>query len=191
MEVALSLSEATYRVDGEERGKVLRERGAGAEALYPERGYLGMIRYESTWKYRNLQVMRSEQFFSHLDTRRWQMRWPASPTTAQVRLRYGRFVVCGIEYQLQDTDPVSFSWPDGTRQSVHTFDGQRITWRTDHPEYPTIFWDVIEDDGRNPPGVSGLDNSARTMRLMRALLESDAAAEADRRRSRGGRCHIS
>lgn len=195
MEVALSLSEATYRVDGQEWGKVLRERGAGAEAVYPERGYLGMIRYESTWKYRNLQVMRSEQFFSHLDTRRWQIRWPEVPTTVQVRLRYGRFVVFGIEYQLQDTDPVSFSWPDGTRQSMHTFDGQRITWRTNHPAYPTIFWDVIHDDGldhgRNAPRVSGLDNNARTMRLMRALLESDVAVEADRRRSRRGRCHIS
>lgn len=192
MEVALSLSEATYRVDGEEFGRVLRQ-SDGAGALYPDRGYLGMIRYDSRWKYRNLHVMRSERFFSHLDTRKWEVIWPTWDTRARIQLRYGRFAVFGREYQLQNTTPVSFTWADGTTQCVQSFDGQRIAWRTDNQEHPVIFWDLIEEHGedQHPFGAEAASNSVRTMRLMRAVLESEAAVEAEQRRNRRRRCSIS
>ncbi len=43
--------------------------------------------------------------------------------------------------------PVSFTWHDGTVQTVEGWDGRTITWTTTHPSYPRIYWDVIDEGG--------------------------------------------
>jgi hypothetical protein len=57
MEVQLSLSQASYKVDGVEFGKVLRHQNGTEMPLYPEEGHLGMIRWATQWKYRNVEVV--------------------------------------------------------------------------------------------------------------------------------------
>ena len=56
----------------------------------------------------------------------------------------------GHSDQLRDTSPISFTWPDGTIQSLSDWGVSRedgdgnirtcATWETTNPKYPTIYW---------------------------------------------------
>ena len=56
-------------------------------------------------------------YLTHTDSRAYTVRW-LDGQTKQIQLRDGAFTLDGEEYQLRDTDPISFTWADGTVQEV-------------------------------------------------------------------------
>ena len=62
IEVKLSLCAAEYSVDGRQFATLQNERRRGLvshvdSGYWPDRGYIGMIRYASDWKFRNLEIV--------------------------------------------------------------------------------------------------------------------------------------
>ena len=171
MEVRISQREASYSVDGRLFATLLNRTSRGG-AFYPERGYLGLVSTARPWTYRNLEIVPAWQVFTHRDCRRWRVRW-LNGRSCIIRLRLGRFSVWGQQYFLQDTEPVSFTWSDGTVQQLESFDGREIKWETDHREYKTIVWEQLEDDGIGQEVYRDEQHTEATRRLMVALLEEE------------------
>mmetsp|Transcript_36579 Transcript_36579/g.117570 ORF Transcript_36579/g.117570 Transcript_36579/m.117570 type:complete len:822 (+) Transcript_36579:126-2591(+) len=49
-----------------------------------------------------------------------------------IHVMWGRFAVGGTEIQLDDgSEPISFTWPDGSRQVLVSMDGDKLTWSRD------------------------------------------------------------
>ena len=77
--------------------------------------------------------------FLHNNSDTWICCWE-NGACAPLALKNGRWRIYGTDYQLQDTNPVSFCWSDGTVQEVESYYGETIVWRTDNMRYPHIFW---------------------------------------------------
>mmetsp|Transcript_12626 Transcript_12626/g.25414 ORF Transcript_12626/g.25414 Transcript_12626/m.25414 type:complete len:228 (-) Transcript_12626:237-920(-) len=70
----------------------------------------------------------------HTDSRTWTARWP-NGQAAQLHLSNGSWTLFGQQYQLTPTSPVSFTWDDGTVQSVESWDGRTIMWMVTGPDW--------------------------------------------------------
>jgi hypothetical protein len=160
MEVYLSVRQASYYVDGVLFATVHNQ---GTQTCWPTRGYIGMIRWASDWKFRNVKLTPAAHVFRNLESR-WKVRWSGG-ASARIHLQNGCFRLHGIDYGLVDTTPVSFMWPDGTTQSLVSFDGRTVTWRTTDPEYPTIWWDADYDSSDLSASIF-FDGGRRTCRVM-------------------------
>mmetsp|Transcript_12810 Transcript_12810/g.15308 ORF Transcript_12810/g.15308 Transcript_12810/m.15308 type:complete len:255 (-) Transcript_12810:165-929(-) len=62
-------------------------------------------------------------------TGNWTVYWENGTSYANT-VSHGCFTTYGDNYQLKNTSPVSFVWPDGTQQSVTAFDGNTVVWKT-------------------------------------------------------------
>jgi hypothetical protein len=59
----------------------------------------------------------------------WTIHWESGETAA-VTVASGRFFVFGHPYELSNTAPPTFTWPDGTVQTAIEVEAERITWTT-------------------------------------------------------------
>jgi len=86
-------------------------------------------------------VKKQDQMFVllHTMTSKWSVTWE-NGTHAPIKVQGGRWSLYDVDYQILDTTPVSFMWPDGTKQTVESFNGKVIVWSTTHPSYPRIQW---------------------------------------------------
>ena len=75
----------------------------------------------------------------------WTIRWENGNTFEVSVLPDGQFEVYGNWYQLNSTWPPTFSWQnygDGeTFQWCKKFQLHHITWTTNNPTYPRIWWE--------------------------------------------------
>lgn len=80
-----------------------------------------------------------------LDSRDWIIRWEGGKPE-KVQLQNGRFLFLGTIYQLRPTSPMSCIWPDGTVQTLTSWDGRTLMWTTTNPDRRQIFWDLPSED---------------------------------------------
>lgn len=119
-----------------------------------------------------------------LSSGNWTVRWE-DERWEHITLEHGRFTIFGETYELRHTSPPSFLWSDGTEQTMHAFDGNTITWTTDHPRYTTIYWDQVRSDSTSdqvlPQSLAG--PARRSWDLSSANLSSLREQQGRRRAS--------
>ena len=70
----------------------------------------------------------------------WTVRWPGGKT-AQITVYDGYFSVFGTQFRLYSTDPISFTWADGTVQKMIDYTDDSVTWTTTNDLFGQIYWD--------------------------------------------------
>ena len=105
----------------------------------------------------------------------WTIRWENGRTVDVQVDESGHFIVFGNHYDLDNNYPPTFSWDlpgtseSGTFQWCVKFQMHHITWTTNNPDYPRIWWDrkISEEDLERALAQA---MSSGTARLMRAKL---------------------
>jgi len=107
--------------------------------------------------------------FHHDSSGLWMVRWDREgPGQRPITLIEGYYELLGGAYQMEDTQPVTIQWADGTVQTFVSFDGTTVSWSTTHVSYPMMFWERRE----NLPKSS----RARWQWSLRSLLGPRATA---------------
>jgi len=73
-----------------------------------------------------------------------------------INVKKGVYMWDNKPQKLLNTDPISFEWPDGTRQTLQEDMGDKIQWeaRTPNGELKTIYWirkEGTTEDPEDPP----------------------------------------
>lgn len=90
----------------------------------------------------NFQIMNFDSNFSATSTGIWKVVFPDG-TFEIVTVTNGQFSMLGQTYILQNTNPVSFRWSDGTVHTVQSISSSgTITWISSdqNSQYSTIIW---------------------------------------------------
>jgi hypothetical protein len=87
------------------------------------------------------------------DNRTWRVFGQNNQTTT-IRILNGNFTMFDVNYQLKNTNPISFALPDGSSQIFVSMDKTgNVTWRTTSQNlgYTYLYWTPISNS--NIPGV--------------------------------------
>jgi len=120
----------------------------------------------------NYQIMNFNGTFSATTSGQWRVVYP-NGSFELITVTNGQFTMLGQQFQLLNTNPVTFRWSDGTIHTVQNINGDGIiNWITDNQDsqYSTIVWmpvNNISGSGGNigdnidpcPPNVSPLQFS--------------------------------
>jgi len=98
----------------------------------------------------------------------WMVQWdgesPARPARRPITVIEGYYELLGGAYQMEDTQPITIQWADGSVQTFVSFDGTTVTWSTTNLDYPMMFWERRETLPKS--------SKARWQWSMRSLLWS-------------------
>ena len=96
----------------------------------------------------NYQIMNYNGNFSATTTGQWRVIYP-NGSFELITVTNGLFTMLGQQFQLLNTNPVSFRWTDGTIHTVENINGDGIiNWITnsENSEYNTIIWMPINSN---------------------------------------------
>lgn len=99
--------------------------------------------YQFIWWRTNEARAGSTDFYRQVDGN-WTVCW-LDGSKEPVSVRNGQYTCFGILYKLNNTYPLTFQWPsDRTMQTVVSMTPTHVTWQTDSPDYPYIYWEKRE-----------------------------------------------
>lgn len=90
----------------------------------------------------NYQIMNFNGGFTSTTSGQWQVMY-SNGTTEIITVTDGQFIMMGQQFQLLSTNPISFTWTDGTVHTLQNIDSDgSIYWiaNDSNSEYNTIIW---------------------------------------------------